>query len=157
MTIYSPERQWPRLVPTNAVMVSIFSGVDQAFGLLANVSEVGVSIVSGVHFEPGSSILVRIEFEAQGKPFSSQAKVVWCRDETPPNQPASFIHGAAFVHMTEEQLVELKMVLNHPEFQKPVVPGKSKADSGELEEMMVDLNDDLEGLSTKISGEKDRL
>ncbi len=157
MSIYSPERQWPRLVPDNAVMVSIFSGTDQAYGLIANVSEVGVCIVSGVHFEPGSSILVRIEFQAQGKPFSSQAKVVWSRDETPPNQPASFVHGVTFIQMTEEQLVELRMVLNHPKFKKPVVPGKSELDSGELDEMMIDLNEDLENLGLKISGDKDPL
>ncbi len=132
-------------------------GTDQAYGLLANVSEVGVCIVSGVHFEPGSSILVRIEFEAQGKPFSSQAKVVWCRDETPPNQPASFVHGASFTQMTDELLAELKTVLNHPKFKKPVVPGKSEMDSGELDKMLVDLNDDLEGLGIKIAGEKDPL
>jgi len=155
VSIYSPERQWPRLVPTDAVMVSIFLGVEQAFGLLANISEVGVCIVSGVHFEPGSSILVRIEFEARGKPFSSQAKVVWSRDETPPNQPASFVHGAAFTQMTDELLAELKMVLNNPKFQKPVVPGNPNVDFGDLDKMLVDLNDDLEDLGAKISGEKD--
>lgn len=153
MSLYNPERQWPRLVPANAIMVSIFSGLEQAYGLLANVSEVGACFVSGVRFEPGSSILVRIEFEAKGKPFSSQAKVVWSRDESKPNKPASFVYGVKFAKVTEEQMAELKAVLNHPKFQKPVVPGKSEQESGELDKMMVDLSEDLEELGSKVRGE----
>ncbi len=156
MSIYRPERQWPRLIPAKSVMVSIFSGSDQAFGLLADVSEMGACIVSGVHFEPGGSILVRIESEAEGKPFTSQAKVIWSRDESKPNKP-EFVCGVQFTNVIEEQRAELKAVLNHPEFQKPVVPGKPEPESGELDEIMVDLDEDLEGLGLKVQGDKDPL
>jgi hypothetical protein len=157
VSIYNPERQWPRLIPANAVMVSIFSGTEQAYGLLANISEVGACIVSGVQHVPGSSILVRIEFEAKRKPFSSQAKVVWSRDETEPNKPASFVHGIRFTNVTEEQLAELKAVIDHPKFQKPVVPGKTEKEAGELDKMMVEMSKDLEDLGSKVQGKKDPL
>ena len=55
VSIYNPERQWPRLIPANAVMVSIFSGTEQAYGLLANISEVGACFVSGVQHVPGDA------------------------------------------------------------------------------------------------------
>lgn len=153
MSIYNPERQWPRLVPENAVMVSIFAGVNQAFGLLANISVSGASVVSGVQFETGSSILLRIEFEAQARPFSTEAKVIWSRDDTPPKQPASFVHGVRFVLITKEQRAELEAFLSRPDFRNPVIPGKSGGGSGELDAMINDLSEDLEELGEKVAGD----
>ena len=64
------------------------------------------------------------------------------------------VHG---VLKHKEQLDELRAFIRHPKFQKPVVPGKSEKETGELDKMMIDLNEDLENLGAKVQGEKDPL
>ena len=151
MSVYSPERKWPRLVPDNAVMVSIYVGMEQAYGLLANLSEAGACVVSGVDFEPGSKVLLRIGFDANGEPFSSEAKVVWSRDESESEKKATYVLGLRFDMISGEQMVLLKEALARPGF-KPIVPGKPDVGDG-LDAMMLDLGDDLDELGSKVAPE----
>jgi hypothetical protein len=135
-------------VPDNAVMVSIYVGMEQAYGLLANISEAGACVVSGVNFEPGSKVLLRVGFDTEGEPFSSEARVIWSRDESESEQKATFVIGLKFDMISEEQQALLEEVLARPGF-KPVVPGKPAMNEG-LDAMMMELGDDLDELGAKI-------
>jgi hypothetical protein len=148
VSVYSPERKWPRLVPDNAVMVSIYVGTEQAYGLLANISEAGACVVSGVDFESGRKVLLRIGFEDGREPFSSEAKVIWSRDESESEKKATFVLGLRFYLISDEQQLLLKEVLARPGF-KPVVPGKASMSDG-LDAMMMDLGEDLDELASKV-------
>ena len=150
MSVYSPEFIWPRLVPANAIMVSIFAGTEQAFGLLANVSVTGACVVSGVHFAPGSKVLLRIGFDRDGDRYSTEAKVVWRRDES--NSEPTYYHGIHFTNVTDEKRSDLMTILSDPNFSAPVIPGRSPMEGG-LNAMLVDLNEDLDRLASKL--EKD--
>lgn len=152
MSIYAPERKWPRLVPANAVMASVYAGKVQAYGLIANISEDGTCVVSGVHFEPGSKILLRIGFDNE-KPFSTEANVVWSRDETESNSQPTFVHGVKFVMISDEQRTELKMILGRPGFQPPVIPGKPSDRGSGFGDLVVDLSEDLDQLGAKVLGD----
>jgi hypothetical protein len=148
VSVYLPERDWPRLVPENAVMVSIYVGTEQAYGLLANISEAGACVVSGINFEPGNKVLLRVGFDNESEPFSSEAKVVWSRDESESDKKATFVIGLKFDIMSEEQRNLLKSVLARPGF-KPTVPGKPHLGKG-LDDMMMDLGEALDGLGSKV-------
>ena len=150
MSVYSPEYIWPRLVPANAVMVSIFSGTEQAYGLLANVSATGACVVSGVHFPSGCKVLLRIGFEPEGAPFSTEANVVWSRDESQSNRKPTFFHGVHFTMISDEQRSELIAILSGPNFHAPVIPGEPPTENG-LNAMMVDLNEELDQLGKKLT------
>lgn len=150
MSKYHPERKWPRLVPADSVMVSIFLGAEQAYGLIANISEYGACVVSGVHFPPGSRVLLRIGFQPERDPFATEADVIWSRDESEASHNPTFVHGVKLCMLSAEQRSQLTSALSRPDFHAPVIPGKSAADTGGLDAMMVDLNDDLDELGRKI-------
>jgi hypothetical protein len=147
VSVYSPERKWPRLVPDNAVMVSIYVGMEQAYGLLANICEAGACVVSGINFEPGSKVLLRIGFDSE-EPFSSEAKVIWSRDESESEKQATFVLGLRFDMISEQQQALLKEVLARPGF-KLIVPGKQGV-GNELDAMMMDLGEHLDELGAKV-------
>ena len=134
-------------------MVSIFLGAEQAYGLIANISGTGACVVSGIHFPPGSRVLLRIGFQTEGDPFGTEADVVWTRDESEADHNPTFVHGVKFSILSAEQRSQLASVLTRPGFQSPVIPGQAADDTGGLDAMMVDLNDDLDKLGRKIGGE----
>lgn len=133
-------------------MVSVYAGLEQAYGLLSNISGEGACVVSGVHFEPNSTILLRISFDPEGEPFTTEAGVIWSRDESESEKKQTFVHGLKFNLISEEQRDELKAILTKPDFKKPVIPGNPSMRQG-LGDVMEDLGDDLENLGNKL-GEK---
>ena len=133
-------------------MVSIYAGLEQAYGLLSNISGEGACVVSGVHFQPNSTILLRISFDPEGEPFTTEARVIWSRDESESEKKATFVHGLKFHMISEELRGELEAILTKPDFNKPVVPGNASMRQG-LGDVMEDLSGDLDNLGTKL-GEK---
>jgi hypothetical protein len=125
--------------------------MEQAYGLLANISEAGACVVSGIDFEPGSKVLLRMGFDANAEPFSTEAKVVWSRDESESEKKATFVLGLRFDMISEEQMALLKEVLARPGF-KLHVPGKPAVGDG-FDSMMMDLGDDLDQLGSKVGPE----
>jgi hypothetical protein len=133
-------------------MVSIYAGLEQAYGLLSNISGEGACVVAGVHFEPNSTILLRISFDPEGEPFTTEARVIWSRDESESEKKATFVHGLKFSLISEEQRGELQAILSKPDFNKPVVPGNSSMRQG-LGDVMEDLSQDLDKLGGKLGEE----
>jgi hypothetical protein len=92
--------------------------------------------------------LLRIGFDPDD-PFSTEAKVIWSRDESDSEKKATFVHGLKFDMISQEQLHELKSILSRSDFHNPVVPGKA-SEEDELDAMMVDLTEDLDELGSTI-------
>jgi len=148
VSVYFPERVWPRLAPAGAVMVSIFSGAQQAYGLLANISAAGACVVSGVHFQPGTKVLLRIGLDRDA-PFSTESKVVWSRDQSQSNRKPTFYHGLHFTMMSHEKRSELLAIVSGPDFHAPAIPGQPPEENG-LDAMLIDLNEELDRLASKL-------
>lgn len=109
-------------------------------------------MVSGVHFEPNNTILLRISFDPEGEPFTTEASVIWSRDESESEKKATFVHGLKFNLISEEQRREIEAILTKPDFKKPVVPGNRSMRQG-LGDLMEDLSEDLGNLGNNL-GEK---
>ena len=151
MSKYRPERYWPRLVPKNRTTVSIYDReLGHAYGLITNLSETGACVDTGVHFEPGTTVLLRIRFSSGAEPFVTEAEIVWGRGQGNPGTARSFLHGAKFSFTTDEQRFILKGVLNSVEFRAGSVDYPDASDK-----LMGDLNKDQEQRRTipmKIDG-----
>ena len=152
MSKYIPERIWPRLVPKGSVMVSVYGpSSEQAYGVLSDVSIGGAQFVAGVHFEPGSRVLLRIGFNPD-EPFSTPAEIIWTSDESDDQHKSNFVHGVRFRIGDPEQRQRLESILMSPEFQAPVVPGKARDAEG-LSDIVRALDEELTELGERIENE----
>ncbi len=134
-------------------MVSIFGpDGEQAYGVIANVSEGGAQLVTGVCFESGSRVLLRIGFDPS-EPFATPAEIVWVRDESDDKHKSSYLYGVRFRIKDPEQQVRLRVILESPSFTQPVLPGRPATPSAGLDTMMDELGDELGKLGDQI--EKD--
>jgi len=116
---YRPKDFLSRLVPQNRATVSIYNRESgHAYGLVTNLSEQGACIDTGAHFEPGTTVLLRIRFSSEGDPFVIEAEIVWSREQDNSAKPHSFRHGVKFCFTADEQRSILKSVL--PRFSSPV-------------------------------------
>ena len=150
---YFPERIWPRLVPAGSVMVSIFGpDGEQAYGVIANVSEGGAQVVAGVCFESGSRVLLRIGFDPS-EPFATPADVVWVRDESDDKHKSSYVYGVRFRIKDPEQKARLREILQSPSFEPPVLPSQQAPTTVGLDNMMDELGEELGKLGEQL--EKD--
>jgi len=134
-------------------MVSIYGpGGEQAYGVIANVSEGGAQVVAGVSFESGSRVLLRIGFDPT-EPFATPADIVWVRDESDEKHKSSYVYGVQFRIKDPEQVARLREILLHPSFRPPVLPGQQATPAVGLDGMMNDLGEELGKLGERI--EKD--
>lgn len=138
---YFPPRQWPRLVPTGSVSISIDCSGSQTRGMLANISDAGACVVCSGHFERGSRFVVEIEIDSDKPPLTTEAEVVWSRDETEAIGVSTFVHGINFL-MSDEQKVELRAILKRPDFRPPIVPDAMYGGAGVLHRLMGKLNEE---------------
>jgi hypothetical protein len=104
-------------------MASIYAGTEQAYGLIANISQAGACLASGIAFKAGSKVLLRIGFDPEGEPFTTEARVVWSREGTENKQNPTYYHGVEFNLSTDEQGKELHLILSRPDFEAPIIPG----------------------------------
>ena len=134
-------------------MVSIFgSDGEQAYGVLANISEGGAQLVTGVCFESGSRVLLRVGFDPS-EPFATPADIVWVRDESDETHKSSYLYGLRFRIKDPEQLARLREILESPSFTQPVLPGQQPTTTVGLDNMMDELGEELGKLGDRI--EKD--
>ena len=134
-------------------MVSIYGpDGEQAYGVIANVSEGGAQVVAGVSFESGSRILLRIGFDPT-EPFATPADIVWVRNESDEKHKSSYVYGVQFRIKDPEQVARLREILLHPSFEQPVLPGQQATPAVGLDGMMNDLGDELGKLGERIEKE----
>lgn len=122
MTTYLPERVWPRLVPKDAVSVSIFGGDDEhGFGVLADLSRGGARITSEASFPMGCRVLLRIGFDPAA-PFSLPGEIVWLGDEWTDAGVATIAYGVKFDIEDPVQRARLEAILESSDFGPPTAP-----------------------------------
>jgi len=134
-------------------MVSIFGpGGEQAYGVIADVSEGGAQVVAGVCFESGSRVLLRIGFDPS-EPLATPADIVWVRNVSDDKHKSSYVYGVRFRIKDPEQLARLREMLESPSFEQPVLPGHEATTTVGLDNMMDELGDELGKLSDRIEKE----
>ena len=125
---FRPHREFPRLVPSEAIRVSIGNNEnDQTPGYIANVSEGGASFSASVAYGVGSSVILRISFDPD-TPFVTGAKIVWAHETegAEANPDVRFLHGVRF-DTRDEQRRELQTILKRPEFKILFHPDKDSS------------------------------
>jgi hypothetical protein len=134
-------------------MVSIFGpDGEQAYGVIANVSEGGAQVVAGVSFESGSNVLLRIGFDPS-EPFATPAEIVWVRDDSDEKHKSSWVYGVRFRIKDPEQRDRLRSILMSPSFEPPVLPGQPAPSTSGLDNLMDELGDELSELGERIQDE----
>lgn len=144
MSIYRPERDWPRYVPVNKILVSVYDRkMGHAYGEVTNISSSGACITADSHFEPDTTVLLRISFHDQPDAFVTQAEVVWSREA--PKAAHPFAHGVRFRFNEEAQRCNLKGILESPGFRlEGPTEGEPHGSHGALDKLMVELTEDLD-------------
>ena len=131
-------------------MVSIFGpNGEQAYGVIANVSEGGAQLVAGACFESGSRVLLRIGFDPS-EPFATPADIVWVRDQSDEKHKSSYAYGVRFRIEDPEQRARLREILLNPSFDQPVLPGQMATPATGLDAMMNELGDELVKLGERF-------
>lgn len=145
MSVYRPERDWPRYVPVAKILVSVFDrNSGQVYGEVTNISTSGACIAANRHFAPDTKVLLRISFHHQRDPFVTQAEVVWSRNE--PSGGLSHAHGVKFSFNEDEQQAILTGILESPDFKLEFPENGDNKSAGGLGGLMADLTEDLDKL-----------
>ena len=146
MSLYRPEREWPRYVPTNKILVSVFDReLGRSYGEISSISETGACFIVEQHFEPDSVVLLRIAFHNQPELFVVEAEIVWSRRREDAEYP--FAHGAKF-RLDEERHRRLQEILRSPHFELDAPSEAGTAGGNAMEELMHELTDDLDRLAS---------
>jgi Tfp pilus assembly protein PilZ len=67
-----------RVKPRNAVTVAIENqGYPMAYGVVANISEMGACLWTNGAFAVGESLVIRLSFPNEGQPIQAAGRVVW--------------------------------------------------------------------------------
>lgn len=116
--VFRPHREFARLVPGGSIDVSIADSQNKETpGTIVNISEGGASFSTNASYESGSKVLLRIRFEQESH-FVTEATIKWVRETggSRANPSHSFLYGARFATMEEQQHRELQEILSRPEF-----------------------------------------
>jgi hypothetical protein len=146
VSIYRPERDWPRYVPVDKILVSVYDReLGQAYGEVSNVSNLGACISADRLFEPDSTVLLRISFHHQPDAFVTQAEIVWSRNVSPPHDEYPHAHGVRFRFNEKGQPALLQEILESADF-KLACQSDSEKEASSLDDLVNDLTDDLDKL-----------
>jgi Tfp pilus assembly protein PilZ len=145
-------------VPVDKILVSVYDReMGQAYGEVSNVSNTGACISADRHFEPDTTVLLRISFHHQPDAFVTQAEIVWSRNEPKDDYPHA--HGVRFRFSEEGQPALLKEILESTDFTLACRSDKEeKKEAGSLDDLVNDLTDDLDKLGQnchKVIGKRD--
>lgn len=74
----SDKRRAVRVVPSRAITVAIEDhGVPRAYGVVANISETGVCVLTNGAFRVGERLLLQLSFAREPVPLETVGDVVW--------------------------------------------------------------------------------
>ena len=83
-------------------------------------------MVAGVALQPGAQVLLRIGFDPQGDPFTTEAEVMWSREDSESKEKTTYVHGIKLHITEEEQRARLRDILSRPDFQKDETYGSGR-------------------------------
>ena len=67
-----------RVVPKSAVTVAIGEqGVATAYGVVANISELGACVWTNASFRPGEDLTLQLSFPHEPQPIQLAGRVIW--------------------------------------------------------------------------------
>lgn len=142
MSIYRPERDWPRYAPVNKILVSVIDrNLGRGYGEIHNISESGACFIVEKHFEPDSTVLLRLAFHNEPELFVVEAEIVWSRRRDDAEYP--FAHGVKF-RFDDEQRRQLKDLLESRYFKLDTPHTGKTSGAGALDDLMHELTDDLD-------------
>jgi hypothetical protein len=77
--LYTPPRQWARIVPPKPLTVGIDdeNGHPLGYGIIPNVSEAGACIWTNSPLERGARLVLRISFACPAEVHDVAARIVW--------------------------------------------------------------------------------
>jgi len=111
-------RRWSkRFVPRKYATATVFEGskviAPLAYGIVEDVSEVGVRVLSAQILPISIRCHLGISFYDQPSQVSTDARLVWRRDASPePNKTGLFTYGFDFRHEYGPHLSNLKQILD---------------------------------------------
>lgn len=108
-----------RLVPQKVATVSLHGGaVEPVYGVVANISEDGVCVVTDRVFESGFNVTLALSFYHQPKVLELESRVVWNRGtaESTPTVEKAVLHGIEFVDLPDAMRSNLKRILDSADF-----------------------------------------
>lgn len=141
-------RAWPRLAPQHAVTVAVHErNIPVAYGVVSNIGEGGVCMVTDQHFAFGKSVDLKISFYRRTELFETSANIVWVK--TPPGTPPgeARFHGLRFETLTDIDRHFLREVLSSADFRVMSDPLTGR----EFEDLLDDLRSDLDRLGRKLT------
>lgn len=148
MSKYRPERDLPRFVPVNKILVSIIGrNMEKARGEVTHISEIGACILADRTFQKDEIVLLRINFYNQPDTFVTQAEIGWSREVEHPEYSKAL--GVRFCLSEERQQERLKGILNCPDFKLFRLMDNKGTDTDELGKLVTELTDDLHELGKK--------
>ena len=122
--------------------------MQEDYGVVINISELGACIVSSKHFEPKTSVGISISFYRQPQLWTAESTVVWARAESDCAERC-VTHGLRFLLSFGDQQ-HLNVILRSCRLREAPVAWSSKARDNNLANMLMDLNDDLTKLGAFI-------
>ena len=105
-------RRTGRFVPAASVTVALIEeNIPVAYGVVRDLSELGVCIMTNTVLVPGSSYQFRMSFFG-GEILEAEARVVWTEPPSSSAPATSEVpHGLEFTEMTGTHLDNLKRIL----------------------------------------------
>ena len=138
-----------RLLPVDPVSALIQgTNMQEDYGVVVNISELGACIVSSKHFQPRTSVGLSISFYRQSQLWTAESTVVWARVESDCAE-CSVTHGLRFLLSLGDQR-HLHDILRSCRLREAPLPSSTKSRDNNLANMLMDLSDDLTKLGAFI-------
>jgi hypothetical protein len=110
-------RRTGRFVPSTSVTVALLEeNLPIAYGVVRDISEAGACIMTNTSLNPGRTYQFRMSFFG-GEILEAVARVVWREIYRPDSsEPVGVPHGIEFIDINDENLVNLRRILQTREF-----------------------------------------
>ena len=104
------ERAAVRVIPRSAVTVAIENpAYPLAYGVVANISDIGACVWTNGAFAIGDSIVLRLSFPQEPQPLQAAGRIVW---EDPERDPKGALRlGLQWSHATGPAHARLKEMI----------------------------------------------
>ena len=104
------ERAAVRVIPRSAVTVAIENqGYPMAYGVVANISEVGACVWTNGAFAVGESLVLRLSFPRELQPLQAAGRVVW--EDPKRDEKGAMRLGLQWSHATGPAHARLKEMI----------------------------------------------
>jgi Tfp pilus assembly protein PilZ len=102
------ERSAHRVVPAKPVTVAVESPKrPRAYGVVANISEVGGCVLTAANFDVGEEIVLAVSFPQESQPLETLGHIIWTREGPPGTVQCGLKFDTTFeVHVRLKELID---------------------------------------------------